>query len=329
MGAFEKNKMDTKFRETLLQTVLVYQDIAKVKKSDPLALRKMSPLGIPMTGKELGKILDMKAKDIDVGRRKAADNDSVFWVVMDPRTGKPAIDPKTGKPVQQVKITQDIGDWLKKLNKQLDDWGQDSAIKDLRKKRWITAGVIAAVVVAAVVITVVTLGTGTAAAAAAGTAATGSTAAGGTAAAVTTGTAVATTGTAVTTGTAATVVGGGSAAATIGSKVLEYAQKGKDVLNAYDQVKQGLQQGLSMDQTANQAYAQLTPQQQMTMQQTSMAPQVQPTTQMGLPSGTTSITTTEKKEENKKELPAWVLPVAGVGALAILGLVFVIGKKSS
>jgi hypothetical protein len=318
MGMFEKNKMDTKFRETLLRTVLVYQDLAKTMKSDPLALRNMSPLGIPMTGKELGKILGKKAKEIDVGKRQKADNDSVFWVVIDPRTGKPV--PGGQGPLGYVKITQDIGDWLKKLNKQLDAWGQDSEIKALRKKRWITAGIVAAVVVTAVVITVVTLGTGTAAAGAAA-ASTGGTAAGGTAAggAAAAGTTAATAAGTTAAAGGATAAAGGAAAATSAASgaatILDQVKKGvkgtQEVLGAYNQIKQGLQNNATLDETANLAYQQLSPTQQTSIQQTSLTTQ-----------------DTNNQDTTSSDSPKWLLPAVGVGlgTLAVIGVVLALRK---
>lgn len=173
MGLFEKNQMSNKYREAVLTTVLVYQDLAKTTKTDPLNLLRLSPMGVPFTGKELAKKVGKRPRDL-------GDTDSVWWVT---------INPNTSQVSNYVQIADDIGQWKKQINKQLEKWGKKSELKKIAKKRAIAAGVIAAIVVAVVVVTVLTAGTGTAAAGGAVAASTGGTAAaGGTAA---TGTAVA------------------------------------------------------------------------------------------------------------------------------------------
>jgi len=163
MGLFEKNQMSNKYREAVLTTVLVYQDLAKTTKSDPLNLLRLSPMGVPFTGKELAKKVGKRPKDL-------GDKDSVWWVT---------INPNTSQVSNYVQIADDIGQWKKQINKQLEKWGQKSELKKIAKKRAIAAGVIAAIVVAVVVVTVLTAGTGTAAAGGAVAASTGGTAAAG------------------------------------------------------------------------------------------------------------------------------------------------------
>jgi hypothetical protein len=135
MGFLERNKMSDKYREAVLTTVLTYQECAKATNSDPLKIMRLSPEGVPFTGKELAKKLNVDSKTL-------GDWDSVWWV-----TG----DPDTMQVTSYVQIASDIGDFRKALNKQLKKWGKKSALKELAKKRAIIAGAIAAVVVVVVV----------------------------------------------------------------------------------------------------------------------------------------------------------------------------------
>jgi hypothetical protein len=202
MGLFEKNQMSNKYREAVLTTVLVYQDLAKTTKTDPLNLLRLSPMGVPFTGKELAKKVGKRPKDL-------GDKDSVWWVT---------INPNTSQVSNYVQIADDIGQWKKQINKQLEKWGQKSELKKIAKKRAIAAGVIAAIVVAVVVVTVLTAGTGTAAAGGAVAASTGGTAAGGGAAA---GGAVA--------GGAVAVKGGAAAAGGGGALLASFKDIAKDI----------------------------------------------------------------------------------------------------
>ena len=288
MGLLERNKLDTKLRETALRTVLVYKDLAKSLNRDPLKLRRLSSKGVPFTGKELAKKLGKKPKEL-------GDWDSVWWV---------DADPNTGQVTKYVKISDDFGKWSKALNKQLKKWGAKSELAQLRKKRWVTAGVIAAVVVAAVVVTVLTVGAGAPAAAAAGTGAAGTGAAGTGAAAAGTGAAAAGTG-AAGTGAAA----GGGLLAKAGKGVLKAGKtvgdKGKDVFNAFNKIAPSLEQDAPLEETSNLAMSSLSPENQQLLQQT-------------------TLTDTAGGET---KTPAWVLPVVALGGAGVLGTIIYFAVK--
>jgi hypothetical protein len=222
---FERNKLDTKLRETALRTILVYKDLAKSLNQDPLKLRRLSSKGVPFTGKELAKKLGKKPKEL-------GDRDSVWWV---------DADPNTGQVIKYVKIGDDFGKWSRALNKQLDKWGEKSELAQLRKKRWVTAGVIAGVVVAAVVVTVLTVGAGAPAAAAAGT---GAKAAGG-----------------------GFLAKAGKGLSKAGKAV---GDKGKDVFKAFNKIAPSLEQDAPLEDTSNLALSSLSPENQQLLQQTTL-----------------------------------------------------------
>lgn len=164
MALGERKKMGDKYRTAVTATVLTYIETAKQLGQDPLGMARLSTTGSVVLGAELspkvGKSLTPK--------------DSVYWVVVNPRTGKIG---------GYVRVAPDLSKWRRKLNSQLKSWGEKSAVKQLAKKRAITGAIVAAVTTAVVIAIVLTAGAaaGPAAAAAAsqGGAGAGAAAAGG------------------------------------------------------------------------------------------------------------------------------------------------------
>jgi hypothetical protein len=184
MAFGERKKMKDKYRTAVAASVLEYIDTAKQLRKDPLRMARLSTLGSVVLGGELKKSTG----------RKHGPNDSVWWVVVNPHTGR----------VSSTKqIAPDLSKWRKSLNKQLTAWGKKSAVKQLAKKRRTRGLVIAAITTAVVIATVVTVGVATGPMAA-GAAAAGASGSGAAAAA----------GGGVSAGTAAAASGGGGTALT-------------------------------------------------------------------------------------------------------------------
>lgn len=131
MAIGERRKLSNKYRHAATASVLSYVDMATQLKQDPLGLKDLH-VGTVFLGAELS---DRLGKDM-------GPNDGVWWVWLDP---------KTGKMLGHKQLGSDLSKWQKQLSAQLKAWGQKSEVKQQNNKRNRNAGFVAALLVTAAV----------------------------------------------------------------------------------------------------------------------------------------------------------------------------------
>lgn len=131
MAIGERRKLSNKYRLAATTSVLAYIDTAEQLGQDPLGLTDL-PVGTILLGAELE----------DRTGKKLGPNDSVWWVWSDP---------KTGKMLGHRQLGPDLSKWQRQLSRQLEAWGQKSAVRKANNKRARNAGLVASLFVAAAV----------------------------------------------------------------------------------------------------------------------------------------------------------------------------------